>query len=100
MLFRSLGGFQDRCGPGQRIPFLVISPFAKRNYVGSSLITQSSVVRFIEDNWGLGQIGGGSFADTAGPITDLFDFKHPHDAAVLLRADGTVKGTKGRTGRK
>ena len=66
-----------RCGPGTRIPFLVISPWAKTNYVDHTLVTQASVVRFIEDNWLSGQrIGGGSFdADAAtGSIMSMFDF--------------------------
>ncbi|MCP3707325.1 alkaline phosphatase family protein [Paraburkholderia sp. CNPSo 3274] len=64
-----------RCGPGTRIPFVVISPWAKENYVDHTLIDQSSVVRFIEDNWLDGQrIGGGSFDATAGSIMGMFDF--------------------------
>jgi phospholipase C len=64
-----------RCGPGTRIPFLVISPYAKRNYVSHTQISQASVVRFIEDNWLQGQrLGGGSFDATAGSIMDMFDF--------------------------
>lgn len=64
-----------RCGPGTRIPFVVISPYAKQNYVDHTLISQASVVRFIEDNWLGGQrIGGGSFDATAGSIMNMFDF--------------------------
>lgn len=64
-----------RCGPGARIPFLVISPWAKENYVDHTLIDQSSIVRFIEDNWLDGQrIGGGSFDSKAGSIMGMFDF--------------------------
>jgi phospholipase C len=63
-----------RCGPGTRIPFLVISPFAKK-YVSHERITQASVVRFIEDNWLHGKrLGGGSSDATAGSIIDMFDF--------------------------
>ena len=66
-----------RCGPGTRIPFLVISPYARVNYVDDNRITQSSVVRFIEDNWLHGQrIGQGSNDATAGSIMGLFDFSH------------------------
>ena len=58
-----------RCGPGTRLPFLVISPWAKANYVGHDQISLTSVVRFIEDNWLHGQrIGSGSFDATAGSI--------------------------------
>ncbi|CAB3725397.1 Phospholipase C 3 [Paraburkholderia phenoliruptrix] len=64
-----------RCGPGTRIPFLVISPWAKVNYVDHTPISQASVVRFIEDNWLGGQrIGGGSFDATAGSIMGMFNF--------------------------
>jgi phospholipase C len=65
---------QGRCGYGPRLPLLVISPFAKRNFVDHSLTDQTSVLRFIEDNWGTGQIGGGSFDAFAGPLTNMFDF--------------------------
>ncbi|MFM0267743.1 phospholipase C [Paraburkholderia sediminicola] len=69
-----------RCGPGTRIPFVVISPWAKQNYVDHTPIDQSSVVRFIEDNWLDGnRIGGGSFDAKAGSITGMFDFNRRHD---------------------
>ncbi len=67
-----------RCGPGPRLPFMLISPYARPNYVGHTQITQSSIIRFIEDNWLDGErIGGGSFDATAGSIMDLFDFRTP-----------------------
>jgi phospholipase C len=65
---------QGRCGYGPRLPLIVISPFAKRNFVDHTLTDQSSILRFIEDNWGTGQIGGGSFDALAGPIDSMFDF--------------------------
>jgi phospholipase C len=81
-----------RCGPGTRIPFLVISPWAKTNYVDHTLIDQASVVRFIEDNWlGGARIGGGSFDASSGNIMGMFDFngngKHP--VLYLDPASGT-----------
>ena len=64
-----------RCGPGPRLPFVVVSPWAKPNYVSHVLISQASVIRFIEDNWLSGQrLGGGSFDANAGSIMDLFNF--------------------------
>ncbi|SEJ44847.1 phospholipase C [Paraburkholderia diazotrophica] len=69
-----------RCGPGTRIPFVVISPWAKENFVDHTLIDQSSVARFIEDNWLDGQrIGGGSFDAKAGSIMGMFDFNRRGD---------------------
>jgi phospholipase C len=65
-----------RCGYGTRLPLLVVSPFAKRNFVDHTLTDQSSVLRFIEDNWLNGQRiqPGGSFDTIAGPLNNMFDF--------------------------
>jgi phospholipase C len=73
---RLAGAYNDRCGFGQRLPFLVISPFAKRNYVDHSLNDTTSAVRFIEDNWGLGRIGDPQSFDVlaGGSILGMFDF--------------------------
>jgi phospholipase C len=82
-----------RCGPGTRIPFMVISPYAKQNYVSHERISQASVVRFIEDNWLKGErLGGGSFDATAGLITDMFDFNQGNrdDKFLLDPSTGTV----------
>jgi phospholipase C len=59
---------QDRCGVGPRLPLLVISPFAKGNFVSHGVSTQSSILRFIEDTFNLGRIGGTSF-DSLAPDT-------------------------------
>ena len=67
-----------RCGYGPRLPFLVISPFAKENYVSGVLADQTSILRFIEDNWlGGERISDISFDNFAGPLDDLFDFAEP-----------------------
>ncbi len=66
-----------RCGPGVRTPLLVISPWAKPNYVDHTLTLQSSVLLFIEQNWKLGLLGGGSFDAISNPINSMFDFSGP-----------------------
>ena len=65
---------QGRCGLGVRTPFLVISSWAKPNFVDHTVTEQASVVRFIEDNWNLGRIGGGSADVRSGSILNMFDF--------------------------
>ncbi|HEY2546689.1 MAG TPA: alkaline phosphatase family protein [Candidatus Acidoferrum sp.] len=71
---------QDRCGFGVRMPFLLISPYAKRNYVDHSLNDTTSVLRFIEYNWSLGTIGDPQSFDAlaSGTILGMFDFDHNH----------------------
>ena len=66
--------YPDRCGYGPRQPLLVISPYAKLNYVDHTLTDQTSVLKFIEDNWQLGRIGDQSFDARAGSIGNMFDF--------------------------
>jgi len=69
---------QGRCGYGPRLPLLVISPWAKHNYVDHKLTDQTSILRFVEDNWlGGERIGQGSFDSIAGAIDNMFDFSHP-----------------------
>jgi phospholipase C len=64
-----------RCGYGPRLPLLVISPWARENFVDSTVTDQSSIIRFIEDNWLAGQrIGQGSFDGIASSITQMFNF--------------------------
>jgi phospholipase C len=68
------GGYQNRCGPGPRLPLVVLSPWAKVNAVDHRQTDQTSIIRFIEDNWALGRIGDSSFDASAGPLDGLFDF--------------------------
>jgi phospholipase C len=78
------GGYQGRCGYGPRMPFLLISPWAKVNFVDHTVTDQSSVLRFIEDNWGLGRIGDQSFDERAGSLSGLFDFRAPRAGKLFL----------------
>jgi phospholipase C len=68
---------QGRCGFGPRLPLIAISPFARENFVDHSLTDQSSILRFIEDNWGTGRIGNGSSDAIAGSLANMFDFTRP-----------------------
>jgi phospholipase C len=78
------GAYEDRCGYGPRLPLLVISPYAKKNFVDHSLTDQTSSLRFIEDNWNLGRIGDQSFDARAGSLTSMFDFKQHSDRRLFL----------------
>jgi len=76
---------QGRCGYGPRLPLQVISPYARQNYVDHTLTDQTSIIRFVEDNWLDGQrIGNGSFDAVAGPLNNMFDFNHKGDDGPFL----------------
>ena len=73
-----------RCGYGPRLPLLVISPWARQNFVDHTVTDQTSVIHFIEDNWLGGQrIGTGSFDSIANSISQMFDF-------TKIRSNGTL----------
>ena len=56
-----ISAYQDRCGYGPRLPMLVISPYSKTNFVDHEINDQTSILRFVEGNWGLQHIGDQSF---------------------------------------
>ncbi len=73
-----------RCGYGPRLPLLVISPWARENFVDHTRTDQTSILKFIEDNWSLGQIGNDSYDAVAGSLLNMFDFSHPHGRKLIL----------------
>ncbi len=86
------GGLTARCGYGPRLPFLLVSPWAKRNYVDHTTTDQTSSLRFIEQNWGLEYIeeqtppaGAASFDRVAGSVVSMFDFdRNPENERPLI----------------
>jgi phospholipase C len=64
-----------RCGYGPRQPLLVVSPWARQNFVDHTVTDQTSVIRFIEDNWlGAQRLPAGSIDGIASSISQMFDF--------------------------
>jgi phospholipase C len=81
---KTAGGYADRCGPSQRLPLLVISPYAAQNHVDHTQTDQASILRFIETNWSTGRIGDSSFDQRSGSLGGMFDWSHPQQRQVLL----------------
>jgi phospholipase C len=83
-----IGTVNGRCGYSQRLPMIVISPYAPDNYVSHNLTDTTSVVRFIEDNWLAGERIPNSFDATSGSLDapgGLLNFSaKPHFARVIL----------------
>ncbi|OLP46662.1 phospholipase C [Rhizobium oryziradicis] len=84
---------EGRCGYGTRQPLLVISPYAKQNFVDHTVTDQTSVMRFIEDNWMGGQrLGGGSFDAVAGSLNNMFDWSKARTDTLILDPKTGLKG--------
>jgi phospholipase C len=65
-------GSYDRYG--FRVPFVVVSPWARPNYASRIVQDHTSILRFIERKWNLGAM---TFRDAnAADLTDYFDFRH------------------------
>ncbi len=85
--------FQDYDGNGFRVPLLVISPYAKKDYVSHTPYETASVLRFAEDLYGLPQMAAADTRATS-PAADCFDFtqqprkfveiKAPHSASFFV----------------
>jgi phospholipase C len=73
------------------LPLLVPSP-SRQNLVDHSFTDQTSILRFIEDNWALPRIGGGSLDGIAGSIDGMFDFKHSHRDTLILDPKASSTG--------
>jgi phospholipase C len=62
----------DRWGPGTRVPTVIISPLAKRRYVDHTLYDTTSILRLIEQRFGLPPLGSRDL--NAHDLTAAFDF--------------------------
>jgi phospholipase C len=63
----------DAMGLGFRVPMIVVSPFAKRDYVSHTRYEFGSILKFIEENWSLGSLGATD--RRANSIEDMFNFQ-------------------------
>jgi len=77
---------------------LVVSPFAKSNYVDGTTTDQSSITRFIEDNWSTGRIGDASFDAKAGSLDNMFSFHREGESGRLFLDPSTGQVTRGGQG--
>ena len=87
----------DFFGDGTRIPFIAVSPFAKKGYVDHTYYDHVSLLKFIEANWRLPKVSQRSRDNLPNPAADyrnpyvpangpaigdlmnLFDFGHHDD---------------------
>jgi phospholipase C len=91
----TVGTTNDRCGYGQRLPLVVISPYTRENYVSDNMTDTTSIVKFIEDNWLHGEHIPCSYDAVSGSLDapgGVLDFHvRPHFAPVILNpATGAV----------
>jgi phospholipase C len=95
------GGWYDHVPPPQynsyelgfRVPMIVISPYAKQHYVSHTQYEFGSILKFVEENFGLGSLHTTDVR--ANDLSDCFDFSQqplrfeairtPYAASYFLR---------------
>jgi phospholipase C len=73
----------DDFGLGMRVPLLIISPYAKSGYIAHNNVYEfSSVLRFIEETFGLPNLGNRDA--TANDMMDSFNFSQKQNPPLIL----------------
>jgi phospholipase C len=90
LTYDDFGGFYDHVPPppldvyglGPRVPLLIISPYAKTNYISHTVYELSSVVKFAESVFGLPSLNQRDLV--ANDMTDSFDFTQSARSPLIL----------------
>ena len=73
---------QPLIGLGQRVPLLVISPFARQNFVSHDLLSHLSLLHFIDYNWNLVPLS--SLVSQSSLPLSFFNFTQIPRAPIIL----------------
>lgn len=102
MTWDDFGGFYDHVPPpvedmyglGPRTVALFISPFSPPGHVTHVQMESSSILKFIEERWGLPSLGGRDLI--ANDLTDVFNFNQAGNAPLVLTASSCpyIQGTE------
>ena len=79
----------DEHGYGMRVPAFIVSPYAKRGHIDSTVIDFTSIMKFIEENWNIEP-----FAErdaNANNFLSAFDFSAPPREPVFIPFERVVK---------
>jgi phospholipase C len=75
----------DRYGLGFRVPALLVSPYAKRGYVDTTQLDHTSMLKFVENNWGLQPLS--SRDARSNDLTTAFDWNQQPRPPQLLASE-------------
>ena len=94
LLWDDWGGWYDNVPPPQinytslnfRVPLIAISPYSRTKYVSSTEYQYGSILKFVEQNFGLGSLHTTDESSTS--IGDMFDLKQKPTPFVNERVPG------------
>lgn len=88
----------DQDGYGFRVPALMVSAYARKGHIDSTQLDYTSLLRFIEDNWGLEPL---AIRDAqANSIISAFDFAEPPRPAKFLPFERVTNAAKAEPDRR
>ena len=73
----------DFFGDGPRIPFLVVSPYARTGFIDHTYYDHSSVLKFIERNWRLAPLSPRSRDNLPNPVSLAADQYRPVNTTAI-----------------
>lgn len=85
------GGYYDQVAPpkvdghqlGFRVPFILISPYAKENYVSNTIMSHTSILGFIDYNWNMPALN--QLVSDSNLMLDMFNFNRPYATGTAIR---------------
>ena len=85
------GGYYDQVAPpkvdghqlGFRVPFILISPYAKENYVSNTIMSHTSILGFIDYNWNMPALN--PLVSDSNLMLDMFNFNRPYTTGTAIR---------------
>ena len=91
LTFDEGGGMYDQVAPpvlggqqlGQRIPMILISPYAKENYISNTEMNHASMLGFIDYNWNMPALN--RFVSLSNLPLDMFNFNHNYTWGNAIR---------------
>ncbi len=76
--------YEDYDGLGIRVPLLVVSAYAKKHYVSHVQYEHGSILKFVEDTFGLAPLAASDYRANS-PAPDCLDFTKPPRAFVPIK---------------
>ena len=91
LTFDEGGGMYDQVAPpvlggqqlGQRIPMILISPYAKENYISSTEMNHASMLGFIDYNWNMPALN--PLVSDSNLMLDMFNFNRLYKTGTAIR---------------
>ncbi len=87
------GGFYDHVAPptvdglglGPRVPLIVISPYARHNYISHAQGEFASFDKFIEENWNIPPVGSRDSLAQTSDLMDFFNWNQTPQSPLILQ---------------